>query len=190
MPRPRFFKGLLKKILDRERRHILVLAFLSFLFFCLVSILDGWFTVQAVQPYEWENLRYWLWVMWILILVSNALIAVASLLGDYGKWSGEDFFAVLLLSLQPFILIWGGFLDAISRTVQGILWNEPFLGWVVEKFAWTWIDPSTTYGIPFLSYLVSRAFGYTNTVSIGVVVGSILSIIILEVLWLIYYLKE
>lgn len=169
-----------------EKERMLILGFLMFLLFGVFSMLDGWFTVKAVQPYEWANLRFWLWVMFILLAATGFLIASASILADNHPITEEDIMGALLLFVQPWVLLWGGLLDAISRTVQEYLWQlSP--SWVGEAFFWTWIDPPATNNIPMLPYLLSRAFGSISTTSYGVLLGSVLSILIVIGLWSLYY---
>jgi len=173
-----------------EKERILILAVFSFLFLILVSVLDGWFTVMVFQPQEWQGLHYWLYVMGVVVSVASFGLGFASLLGDYGIWSYEDYFALVLLTVQPWILIWGGVLDAVSRTVQGSLWGEASFAWVGADFAWTWLDPPVTSGVPILPYLISRMLGYINTMSVGLVLGSFFSILIVVALWAAYFYES
>jgi hypothetical protein len=168
---------------------MLLLFFLAFLFFIFVSVIDGVFTVSAVQPYEWQNLIYWLWVMTALLCVSNVLFGVAAFLGDYGLHSREDYYALLILAIQPWILVPSGFLDIISRTVQEYLWLSPQL-WLNPASEWPWLDPAATSGFPMLPYILSRLLGFEHTVTLGMFFGVAIGLMIVFALWIAYFYES
>lgn len=167
---------------------MVLLFFLAFLFFIFVSVLDGWFTIFAVQPYQWQNLPYWLWAMGSLLSVANILFGAASLLGDWGAHSREDYYAVIIIAVQPWILIFGGFLDIISRTIQEYLWQSPQT-WLILTSEWPWLDPSATSGVPMIPYFFSRLIGFEHTVTIGMFFGTSVSLLIVFGLWTAYWLE-
>ena len=173
-----------------EKDRILVLAFILFVFFIAVSIIDGWFTmtVFGIGFEDWTFNRTWVLAMYLIFLMASVGMGVGSLMGDWGLWSLEDYVALILLAVQPFILVFGGFLDLISKCVQDYVRSgEPLRHVGNLANTWTWIDPPRTYGVPMFSYFFSRVLGYEGTVTLGVIIGSVFSITVVVVLWLIYY---
>ena len=182
-----------------EKGRILIIAFVLFIIFIIVAVIDGWFTIPVFSEGHggvgWHKLPYWLIAMGILLSIIGFGLGFASLLGDWGQWSREDYLAVLLLTIQSWILILGGFLDIISYTVQNHVSGLPLTQWrgadggVWTSFGqrWTWLDPSRTYGVPIFCNLFSRALGYEGTVTIGVIMGSVFSIALIASFWGLYY---
>ena len=168
-----------------EKTRILIIALLLFIFFIIVSIIDGFFTVPVFEQGEgYGKLPYWLFAMGVLLSMVGIGMGVASLLGDPLGWSYEDYIAVILLTVQPWILILGGFLDMISYPTQNYVRGVPLVSGALAslEYRWTWLDN------PFMfCYWISKGLGFEGTVTLGVILGSIFSVAIVVTLWMVYY---
>lgn len=172
----------------KEKNRILILAFFSFFLLVVVAVLDGWFTIRIFEEGfgEWSRLSYWLIAMSVLVSFASLGLGIGSLMGDYGTWTLEDYYAVILLFAQPWILMWGGLLDLISASVQNYIRAIPLFNW--WTYTWTWLDPPATV-VPTLPHLISRLLGYANTVSVSLIIGSAITLALVFLLWAIYYHK-
>ncbi len=174
---------------------MVVLFGTAFGFFIVLSIVDGYFTAPFYGSGDGAQydavLKRWLLGAAVLLITASLGFGAASLLGDTHHWSREDYFGVFVLAAQPWILMWSGFLDFISRSVQGLAWGESLFGWIWKYTGqkWPWLDPPATQGVPTLPYLLSQyLFSSASTVTMAVVLGSTAGILIVLVIWKLYSL--
>lgn len=163
----------------RERKARLIVVSISFLSFCLVSFLDGWFTIPVFeQGAGWHKLEYW------VVSLAISMIMISSLGFIYLR--KDKFFSSILIA-QPWILLWGGLLDAISVSVQMYTRGLDLFIWLDDDYIFWWLDANNTKGFPLLPYLISKHLGHAQTTGIGVLIGAIISTSFVFALWSFHY---
>jgi hypothetical protein len=129
-----------------------------------------------------DKVRYWhlMPVMYGLVAIG---VAVGSLLGDYGAWSTEDYYGAFLHVLTPILLVVGGLMDWLSASV--IQWHHTgvFAKGFPFRWEWWWMDGWS------LPYYISLLSGYQHTQWWSIPIGIAISLIVLVVAWVIYYVE-
>lgn len=163
-----------------EKNRLVILGLVSVvllsIFFGIVDPVMGGGVVKYADGEIW---KYWSMIPIIYGLIAIG-VAFGSLLGDFGKWSKEDYYGSLLLILTPILLILGGLMDWLSMSVIEWFGGAFAVGfpWFYE---WWWLD---WWSIPFW---LSRGFSYEHTQGFMIPFGITLSVGVLIILWWLYY---
>jgi hypothetical protein len=170
-------------MMESEKIRIIILGLIEVLLLVIFyGVVDPIMGGDVVRYQEFtDKVRYWhlMPVMYGLVAIG---VAIGSLLGDFHEWTDEDYYGAFLLVLTPFLLVVGGLMDWLSASV--IQWHHtgvfakdfPFFHW-----QWWWLDKWS------LPYYISLAFGYEHTQGFTLPIGIIITLVVLAILWIAYY---
>jgi len=148
------------------------------------AFIDAYVTTTIIMPLHGDFEPWWP-INGIVLLMVSGVAAFASL-PVRKKYNNRDFYGAGLIFTSSLILVWCGFSDILSASLQGVFYGKDFF-WAWNTWMWGadwwWMNWGS------MPYLLSRIFGHLSTVFAFMVLGSIIGCGMLAVLWFLYFKK-